>query len=128
MYFSLFAVILYFISPLTPLLPLFFLQCPPPLRALPSFPTRRSSDLDPGGTVFARGGVAHPPPGETLPCSPPRTTGSRSEEHTSELQSHSDLVCRLLLKNKNKNCHNVMAVPNPPTLDSTALLRDMHAV
>src|SRR5438034_5697375 len=28
----------------------------------------------------------------------------RSEEHTSELQSHSDLVCRLLLeKKKNKN-------------------------
>src|SRR5260221_12198898 len=25
----------------------------------------------------------------------------RSEEHTSELQSHSDLVCRLLLENKN---------------------------
>src|SRR5947207_8941810 len=25
---------------------------------------------------------------------------SRSEEHTSELQSHSDLVCRLLLENK----------------------------
>src|SRR5260221_10172737 len=24
--------------------------------------------------------------------------GSRSEEHTSELQSHSDLVCRLLLE------------------------------
>src|SRR5436190_24355009 len=29
--------------------------------------------------------------------------GARSEEHTSELQSHSDLVCRLLLeKKKNK--------------------------
>src|SRR5438132_10199897 len=29
----------------------------------------------------------------------------RSEEHTSELQSHSDLVCRLLLeKKKNKQC------------------------
>src|SRR5260221_5934641 len=27
--------------------------------------------------------------------------GVRSEEHTSELQSHSDLVCRLLLENKN---------------------------
>src|SRR5438132_10282161 len=27
-------------------------------------------------------------------------TGSRSEEHTSELQSHSDLVCRLLLEKK----------------------------
>src|SRR5947207_4365763 len=25
---------------------------------------------------------------------------TRSEEHTSELQSHSDLVCRLLLENK----------------------------
>ena len=27
----------------------------------------------------------------------------RSEEHTSELQSHSDLVCRLLLEKKQKN-------------------------
>src|SRR5260221_5172196 len=26
----------------------------------------------------------------------------RSEEHTSELQSHSDLVCRLLLEQKNR--------------------------
>src|SRR5438034_7895973 len=28
------------------------------------------------------------------------TGGARSEEHTSELQSHSDLVCRLLLEKK----------------------------
>src|SRR5438034_6640907 len=28
---------------------------------------------------------------------------TRSEEHTSELQSHSDLVCRLLLEKKKKN-------------------------
>src|SRR5437588_6269390 len=28
--------------------------------------------------------------------------GHRSEEHTSELQSHSDLVCRLLLEKKKK--------------------------
>src|SRR5947207_12605158 len=28
------------------------------------------------------------------------TAGQRSEEHTSELQSHSDLVCRLLLEKK----------------------------
>src|SRR5260221_4103648 len=27
-------------------------------------------------------------------------TAARSEEHTSELQSHSDLVCRLLLEKK----------------------------
>src|SRR5437588_3842253 len=34
---------------------------------------------------------------------PKNTTGrSRSEEHTSELQSHSDLVCRLLLEKKKK--------------------------
>src|SRR5438132_2595984 len=35
--------------------------------------------------------------------SPSPGRSSRSEEHTSELQSHSDLVCRLLLeKKKNK--------------------------
>src|SRR5215211_6092108 len=33
-------------------------------------------------------------------CSP--STPPRSEEHTSELQSHSDLVCRLLLEKKKK--------------------------
>src|SRR5437588_2411333 len=30
----------------------------------------------------------------------------RSEEHTSELQSHSDLVCRLLLEKKKMECRN----------------------
>src|SRR5438034_2030808 len=29
---------------------------------------------------------------------------ARSEEHTSELQSHSDLVCRLLLEKKKGRC------------------------
>src|SRR5260221_3239373 len=33
----------------------------------------------------------------------PLAHSKRSEEHTSELQSHSDLVCRLLLEKKN-NC------------------------
>src|SRR5260221_7805284 len=32
--------------------------------------------------------------------------GSRSEEHTSELQSHSDLVCRLLLEKKKRTYNN----------------------
>src|SRR2546430_10065002 len=36
----------------------------------------------------------------------PRLGGSRSEEHTSELQSQSNLVCRLLLEKK-KNSLNV---------------------
>src|SRR5260221_1676191 len=31
---------------------------------------------------------------------PVDVVGQRSEEHTSELQSHSDLVCRLLLEKK----------------------------
>src|SRR5438034_10271851 len=31
----------------------------------------------------------------------------RSEEHTSELQSHSDLVCRLLLEKKKKKIHRI---------------------
>src|SRR5438132_8861867 len=36
-----------------------------------------------------------------------RSADERSEEHTSELQSHSDLVCRLLLeKKKNNNTRN----------------------
>src|SRR5438034_2668400 len=38
------------------------------------------------------------------PCSRPRPLG-RSEEHTSELQSHSDLVCRLLLEKKKDTIH-----------------------
>src|SRR5215204_408381 len=33
---------------------------------------------------------------------PPTAVRDRSEEHTSELQSHSDLVCRLLLEKKKK--------------------------
>src|SRR5438034_5130730 len=33
----------------------------------------------------------------------------RSEEHTSELQSHSDLVCRLLLEKKKKTRHTTLS-------------------
>src|SRR5260221_3969974 len=38
---------------------------------------------------------------ELLKCA--MTPPARSEEHTSELQSHSDLVCRLLLETKKNN-------------------------
>src|SRR5688572_31973884 len=34
--------------------------------------------------------------------------GERSEEHTSELQSQSNLVCRLLLEKKKKNNKNIV--------------------
>src|SRR5260221_10563212 len=39
----------------------------------------------------------------------------RSEEHTSELQSHSDLVCRLLLEKKKKNATH-LHILNPKLL------------
>src|SRR5260370_26108911 len=36
-----------------------------------------------------------------------KQAGKRSEEHTSELQSHLNLVCRLLLEKKKKTCRNL---------------------
>src|SRR5690242_20849711 len=39
----------------------------------------------------------------------PPTTGWRSEEHTSELQSHVKLVCRLLLEKKNVSSSAALA-------------------
>src|SRR5438034_1537520 len=56
--------------------------------------SRRARRL-PDGTRVALGdriGVIH--------VNNARIAGVRSEEHTSELQSHSDLVCRLLLEKK----------------------------
>src|SRR2546421_3322736 len=47
----------------------------------------------------------------------------RSEEHTSELQSRSDLVCRLLLEKKKKSANDPAsfmsesAIDSGPTLD-----------
>src|SRR5207253_11277888 len=40
-------------------------------------------------------------PSRAANASPVPTEGSRSEEHTSELQSRGHLVCRLLLEKKN---------------------------
>src|SRR5438034_7899191 len=81
-----------------------FSFCDVPVVDLFSFPTRRSSDLvvDIAADAIAirvverivRAGVAG--------ISNLIAVG-RSEEHTSELQSHSDLVCRLLVENKKKD-------------------------
>src|SRR5437773_8592245 len=38
--------------------------------------------------------------------------GRRSEEHTSELQSHHDLVCRLLLEKKKKKINTAIIKHN----------------
>src|SRR2546428_5925449 len=54
-----------------------------------------------------RAGEQGPEGGECEPVAPRHrlhsnsSTARRSEEHTSELQSRSDLVCRLLLEKKN---------------------------
>src|SRR5438132_3544336 len=72
----------------------------PPRSTL--FPTRRSSDLTPIQSIRLDERVV-----VTVPIATNRVT--RSEEHTSELQSHSDLVCRLLLEKKKKIKHNQKA-------------------
>src|SRR5206468_5010003 len=64
------------------------------------FPTRRSSDLQTLGG--GRPELIWPGFTARLGASPfPGAARKRSEEHTSELQSRSDLVCRLLLEKKN---------------------------
>src|SRR5262249_61199698 len=99
-------------SPLASPLPLssssfFFFSCAGHHRDLPSFPTRRSSDLrrdrlGAGAESGHRAGVrAGGDPGDVgveLGVGPVL----RSEEHTSELQSLTNLVCRLLLEKKKK--------------------------
>src|SRR5437773_7241614 len=55
--------------------------------------------------------LARPPPAATRRCTITAASGSdafrRSEEHTSELQSHHDLVCRLLLEKKKKTLYYI---------------------
>src|SRR5260221_5031650 len=71
----------------------------PPRSTL--FPYTRSSDLDrpPRSSRLAwRQGSQGPE--QYLAPAVAATRSRRSEEHTSELQSHSDLVCRLLLEKK----------------------------
>src|SRR5699024_12430590 len=93
------------------------------VRRLPPstlFPTRRSSDLV-SAVVFVsqsliafgadevRQDVLVAPAGRAVAVA----TGwgyERSEEHTSELQSRFDLVCRLLLEKKNITTHGVVRI------------------
>src|SRR5436190_5100358 len=56
-----------------------------------------------------------PQPGtyQAIFTAPPGVTPEldyRSEEHTSELQSHSDLVCRLLLEKKKKKSNALSTI------------------
>src|SRR5476649_361517 len=60
------------------------------------------STLFPYTTLF-RSAREHRNRRGSAPARGPPLAGLRSEEHTSELQSHSDLVCRLLLEKKKNN-------------------------
>src|SRR5437773_6118009 len=79
-------------------------------RDLHSFPTRRSSDL----SSCAPGSCESVSPRSRRVAGPwcsassraRRRAPRRSEEHTSELQSHHDLVCRLLLEKKKESQRN----------------------
>src|SRR5438270_2894270 len=99
----------------------FFSYALGPHRALHSFPTRRSSDLtaNQGELEMQLRGVEAPTLGLVegdqglfVP------TQARSEEHTSELQSQSKLVCRLLLEKKNTNSDCDTSRHSPTALTS----------
>src|SRR5690606_41653324 len=100
----------------------FLSHCAGAHPALRSFPTRRSSDL---AHLVARGGQCvlqalqlAPHPG----CRDVAFAYPRSEEHTSELQSRENLVCRLLLEKKKMQI-GCDAAHNRDALDEARRLR-----
>src|SRR5438132_8044299 len=89
------------------------------------------STLFPYTTLF-RSPVLRPgPPRPRHDSPPPRRPGrrARSEEHTSELQSHSDLVCRLLLeKKKQTSCVRVRTSTTGYTCNTPSTTNTPHPV
>src|SRR5688572_31574805 len=71
---------------------------PPPVSTL--FPYTTLFRSEPRDSVAARVAAGAPVAAGTLRIIAPDTSPPRSEEHTSELQSQSNLVCRLLLEKK----------------------------
>src|SRR5437762_6994807 len=74
------------------------------IPVLHSFPTRRSSDLNRSYArcmrILSEATVAPVIPAISSYASPSTCFSTRSEEHTSELQSPMYLVCRLLIEKK----------------------------
>src|SRR2546430_9490496 len=68
-------------------------------------------------TLANQGSSVRPGPAATSPSHRARLVWSpgrdRSEEHTSELQSQSNLVCRLLLEKKNKTVYKQHGAARP---------------
>src|SRR5260221_7404194 len=65
--------------------------------------------------IFSGGARTGATSGACSPITFRACTCSRSEEHTSELQSHSDLVCRLLLEKKNRIAIPTALVKSEPS-------------
>src|SRR6266480_6429724 len=65
--------------------------------------------LDGSGRIVVAGRSAYYPSGSSTPAD----AMVRSEEHTSELQSHVNLVCRLLLEKKKKKTYGAMVGKEP---------------
>src|SRR5690606_42052832 len=110
--------------PSCPLFSFFLPRRPSGSTLFPYTTLFRSSGLDPGRDPCRRRGLGRP----TIPA-PQRATasgptrppgrlrpGGRSEEHTSELQSRENLVCRLLLEKKN-TAHNTERSKSESTSD-----------
>src|SRR2546421_6787771 len=78
---------------------------PPRSTLFPYTTLFRSSKLADAATVFWNGpmGVFEHPDYAEGTSAVAQALVDRSEEHTSELQSRSDLVCRLLLEKKKKD-------------------------
>src|SRR2546421_3303610 len=98
----------------------------PPRSTLFPYTTLFRSHVRAGGPVHERHGARDPGAPDTrrpharLAMAPARRAESRSEEHTSELQSRSDLVCRLLLeKKKKKTTYIPHTTDQPRTLART---------
>src|SRR5438034_7240909 len=70
------------------------------------------------GTTAAYVGPTTTYPGFRLASNSPVGCRRRSEEHTSELQSHSELVCRLLLEKKKTRHFTVDIIINVVTVDA----------
>src|SRR5437867_10137257 len=83
------------------------------------------STLFPYTTLFRSPGAPRPKPmrAAVFPQRCPRRPRCRSEEHTSELQSPYDLVCRLLLEKK-KRIEYANPLDHPPADAATALRGD----
>src|SRR5256886_5916438 len=61
--------------------------------------------------LFVGGGIRRPEQAQAARAAGADFVVIRSEEHTSELQSQSNLVCRLLLEKKKKTHHLISTKP-----------------